>query len=67
MAKSCLIQKWLQAGGQIEIDWDPGTGKNYAAFNVDGPPFDFDACGSGETPMEALENLIEDVNESQES
>lgn len=67
MAKSCLIQEWLKADGQIEIDWHPDTERYYAAFNKDMPPFDFDACGTGETPMEALESLIEDVNELRES
>ncbi len=61
------IKTWLKLGGVIEITWHEPTHLYYAEFNPDKPPPDRDTCGSGKTPVEALESLIEDVNEPRES
>lgn len=62
MTKADRIQTWFEQGGYIEISWSNSTQLYYAEFNEYKPPYDYDGCGSGETPMEALESLIEDVN-----
>lgn len=67
MAKSCLVQEWLKAGGKIQIEWHATTHLFYADPDEDGPPYNFNVCGTGETPAEALKSLIEDANEQRES